>query len=233
MKNLKLLIILFVTNCAFSQYGIVKYAIRTDRGSRANEARIEIRDMVKSINTHVDLQKFELNFSKDLSIFKNTTLDLKKDSNISQDYKIAEMLTSRGILYYNKKSKELISDINNGTLLIEKVNIAQWHITKESKKIDKYTCLKAIKNTPFKNRKGESKIRTVIAWFSPELPYSFGPKNYVGLPGLVLEVEESNKLIYYATSIKILKKPITIKIPKGKTISKEDYEAKLKAQMGM
>ena len=32
----------------------------------------------------------------------------------------------------------------------------------------------------------------VVAWFCPDLPYSFGPNGYCGLPGLILELQIRN-----------------------------------------
>ncbi|WP_456378499.1 GLPGLI family protein, partial [Lutibacter sp.] len=70
---------------------------------------------------------------------------------------------------------------------------------------------------------GEKQI-PVIAWFAPEIPYPFGPAGYLGLPGLVLEVEVS-KIIIYASKIFLNhKEKQIIETPKkGKIISEKEY----------
>lgn len=56
----------------------------------------------------------------------------------------------------------------------------EWDIKNETKKINGITCQKAISNL---------KGNKVIAWFSKDIPVSYGPLNYWGLPGLMVQVE--------------------------------------------
>ncbi|WP_346432227.1 GLPGLI family protein [Flavobacterium acetivorans] len=102
----------------------------------------------------------------------------------------------------------------------------------ESKIISSYLCYKAVLKIPFVNRKGEARVNEITAWFAPSLPYSFGPKHFYGLPGLILETTE-NKTTFLATKITFDSNEVKIDFPKGKTITKEDYDKKLRAQMGM
>lgn len=122
--------------------------------------------------------------------------------------------------------------VRDGTLVEVKDNEAKWDITTETKVIETYTCYKAIQKTPFIDRHGKSKVREVIAWFAPSLPYAYGPKNFYALPGLILELTE-NRTTFLATKISLNKKEINIVFPKGKRVTKEEYEKKLKTQMGM
>lgn len=68
-------------------------------------------------------------------------------------------------------------------------NPLDWKITNKTKKIGDYVCFKALAKDKIITRNGQFKYNDVVAWFTPEIPLSFGPKNFVGLPGLVLEVE--------------------------------------------
>lgn len=61
--------------------------------------------------------------------------------------------------------------------VIPKLN---WKITKESQKILNYTCYKA--TTTFRGR-------NYSAWFTPEIPFNYGPWKLHGLPGLILKAE--------------------------------------------
>jgi GLPGLI family protein len=62
--------------------------------------------------------------------------------------------------------------------------IPKWTLVNETKKIDKYTCQKAV--TEFCGR-------SWIVWFTTELPYEFGPWKLHGLPGLILYAEDFEK----------------------------------------
>jgi len=65
-----------------------------------------------------------------------------------------------------------------------------------------------------------------VAWYTPEIPISNGPGKFGGLPGLILELHDPKQETVYLCSEIILnpKKPIDIKVPKGKTVSKEEFE---------
>ncbi len=116
----------------------------------------------------------------------------------------------------------------------------EWKITRESKKILGYTCYKAIgaktRTTlePIKGSDGKLKIvnKTTyyIAWFTPQIPFGFGPVGFGGLPGLILELKQGKQggYRYVATSFKMGRKPFRVKEPeKGVLISKEEYDKKL------
>lgn len=79
----------------------------------------------------------------------------------------------------------------------------------------------------FVNRRGMNTSIPIVAWFAPSLPYSYGPKYFTGLPGLILELTD-RKVTFLASSIIILKdEELPIDFPKGKTISQEDYTKKV------
>lgn len=113
-------------------------------------------------------------------------------------------------------------------ILIEKTReIYNWKITTETKNIDSYLCYKASCFKSLIGRDGKEKSIQITAWFAPSLPYSFGPKDYNGLPGLILELIE-NKSIYYASNISIFNDiEIKIQFPTGKTISEFEYAKKI------
>lgn len=229
-KSIYITLLLVYNTLMFSQQGEIIYAVKFD--TDVSKAKEQFQANIKSISTHVNLQKFQLNFKSQTSVFKNIT-NSTNDNKVSSDDKIAGILTSNGIIYFDSKSLITIDKKEDGILIKSTTKQTDWEITKETKKIEKYTCYKALKKTSFLNRKGELKSKMTIAWFTPELPFSFGPKNYFGLPGLILEVEESNKLIYYATSINLSKKVNKIELPKGKSITQEEYDNRIKAQMGL
>ena len=82
------------------------------------------------------------------------------------------------------------------------------------------------------HRDNKIKINNIVAWFAPSLPFSYGPKDFYGLPGLIVQLTE-NRTTYLANKIELDDLEISIDFPKGKTVSKEEFDKKLKAQMGM
>lgn len=73
---------------------------------------------------------------------------------------------------------------------LEKIN---WTIEKETKQLLGYTCQKAT---------GICKGRNYIAWFTTDIPASFGPWKLQGLPGLILEASDmAQRIKFTCTSI--------------------------------
>ncbi|MDD7915639.1 GLPGLI family protein [Polaribacter sp. MSW5] len=68
-----------------------------------------------------------------------------------------------------------------------------------------------------------------IAWFTPQIPVSFGPLEYNGLPGLVILVEMSNRTISASKIVLNPKEKIEFKkLIKGDRITEEKYNEKMK-----
>lgn len=69
----------------------------------------------------------------------------------------------------------------------------QWNLGKETKEIGGFFCEKA--TTEFRGR-------TYTAWFTRQIPKSFGPWKFHSTPGLILEIYDNDyKFHIYATSI--------------------------------
>lgn len=178
-------------------------------------------------------EQFELAFSKTMSSFiRIKKLDNDGDYETKMKDIARSTFTSGSDVYIYYDQKKEIHKESDGLLVENKYNETKWDISTESKIIGTYLCYKAIQKISFVSRKGENKIKEVTAWFAPSLSYSFGPKNFYGLPGLILELHE-NKTTYLASKIILSDEEIKIEFPKGKTTTKEEYEKKLKAQMGM
>lgn len=88
--------------------------------------------------------------------------------------------------------------------------------------IQGYICSKAVLtlNRPVQ---GSNQI---VAWYAPELPFVFGPGEYGGLPGLILELERGSYKVY-ADKIKFDARERSIRIPtKGEKHNRDTYETK-------
>lgn len=126
-------------------------------------------------------------------------------------------------IYKNTKAKVYLKENLRENLLIEKEE-KKWEITQESKQIGNYLCFKAIDiestNTKMKP----------IAWFTPQIPVSFGPLEYNCLPGLVILVEMSKRTISASKIILNPKEKIKFKkLIKGERVSEKKYKGTMKA----
>lgn len=111
--------------------------------------------------------------------------------------------------YTNKR--ELFGKI---FLIKDSIPPTKWVMTGETKKIGKYNAYKATytkevedRVMSFSRNRGQNsnednnpvlpktKLVTMVAWFTPEIPVSTGPAMYGGLPGLILEIGDDNRVM--------------------------------------
>ena len=222
----KTIILLLISLTCYSQSGVVKYETISkkylENNKNSENAGKDVTDLLKLIeNTSLEVT---LNFNSQTSHFFID--DKRNNSEIKTTETISRLLMEFNITYTFLKDSSVYQLIDN-VLVHNKIKL-NWKIENESKKIDDYICYKATLVEKYKNRMNEEKQKTVVAWFCPEIPYSFGPNEYYGLPGLILELEkDENK--YVAKKITLSKETITIELPNKKVISKEEYSKKLKA----
>ncbi len=222
----KTIILLLISLTCYSQSGVVKYETISkkylENNKNSENASKDVTDLLKLIeNTSLEVT---LNFNSQTSHFFID--DKRNNSEIKTTETISRLLMEFNITYTFLKDSSVYQLIDN-VLVHNKIKL-NWKIENESKKIDDYICYKATLVEKYKNRMNEEKQKTVVAWFCPEIPYSFGPNEYYGLPGLILELEkDENK--YVAKKITLSKETITIELPNKKVISKEEYSKKLKA----
>jgi len=132
------------------------------------------------------------------------------------------------IFYTNLTSKEslvLFATMGEELLVSYPFSRYSWEITSEQKKIGKYNCRKAVVNFTEVNASGKTIYRRITAWFTPEIPLSFGPRDIYGLPGLILEAQEG-KNIFIANEIAIKKEKLVIERPTSKKeLTAEEFSA--------
>ncbi|NJM80474.1 MAG: GLPGLI family protein [Flavobacterium sp.] len=93
-------------------------------------------------------------------------------------------------VYFDREKDTLWSYVMGmGNIYVkEKRPTINWKFEKETKKIGKYTCNKAI--ATFRGR-------DYTIWYTTALPIPYGPWKFNGLPGLVLEAYDSDYKIYF------------------------------------
>jgi GLPGLI family protein len=67
-------------------------------------------------------------------------------------------------------------------VIVDTLPEIEWQLTAETKTIDSLSCQKAI---------GKFRGRTYTAWYAKEIPVAVGPWKLHGLPGLIVEAEDS------------------------------------------
>lgn len=234
MKNIILFIVLFfIRKIAYSQNFQGKVLFKSYvlenviDSSNFQKKDKKIADALTFVNKSVktNSMKFELKFTNRESLFQKEPI-MKKDNDYGYD--IAEIIYGgKNIYYYNSITGERLTNKEvNGDhyLVIGNMKDINWTLTNQRKKIGNYSCLKATFILKIKNSKGTF-FKEVTAWYAPEIPVSFGPKDYCGLPGLIIELKEGN--ITYSAYKLILnpKEKIEIQKPKkGKIITQEELD---------
>jgi len=95
---------------------------------------------------------------------------------------------------YNFKTNEMeeFRDLDGLIITAKWKPKYHWKITDETKTINGFKVRKAVTES-IEIAKGEpSYYGKVYAWFTEEIPIPVGPERYVGLPGLILEIEYEN-----------------------------------------
>ena len=167
-----------------------------------------------------------------------------------------------GVKYKNIKEGKLLESTESfgkKFLIIESAEKPKWELGSETKQIGNYTCFKAtmIKETDASgwrnmrrrgrgNKKKKDTASTkkiskelekpkknlVTAWYTPQIPVSNGPRNYWGLPGLILEINEGRTTILCSEIVMNPSEKVEIKAPtKGKKVSRKEYSIIMKKKM--
>ena len=171
---------------------------------------------------------YQLSFDKSISFFERLEKnpdDIQKtvssDNGITQKFTV----TKRKDWCLNTKTGfYFLQFISNHSFVVKENDFNwNWKIEDETKKIGGYNCKKA--TTRFRGW-------NYVAWFAPEIPVSYGPWKFHGLPGLILEVYDVEKKALHSVVKKIeFKDSIEVSpdnLPLDKTINIADYLKKEK-----
>ena len=174
--------------------------------------------------------------SPQTSVFMNHNTAKKEEIN-----KNIERMLQSGSIDMNKAGRkttdfplEIYKNLHEGKTLVkgelaEKNYVYQesqvpldWNITSESKDYSGYQTQKA--TTSFAGRDYE-------AWFTMEIPLADGPYVFSGLPGLIVELYDTQNHYHFSLlSVEKLEEPKDWELGKVEEVSKEDYkEIRIKA----
>jgi GLPGLI family protein len=235
MKKIILVFTLILVNSSFGQTieGKVIYhaTINTDNYIEELKKNNEFPEHIKRVKIQDALNSRPLNF---FLTFKNTEslyqaeFDLDKERDLGLGWnQLSVAARVDYICYSNLKNKENIRQsfwMKNVVITVEPI---VWEFSNETKKIGKYTCFKATSTLKEEREGGGLLSEKIIAWYTPEIPILFGIQNFVGLPGLTIEMThytERGTVFYIANNIELdSKENIVINKPKGKEITHREF----------
>lgn len=229
MKNLKLFlgVLMFCSFYCNSQVseGKILYNVNIDifmERINSNNSNSSANTLFKDVAKAIKDVSMTLSFNQHLSKFEvNKTMPSDFSEKTS---KLALIMANKGVYYTNKKlGKQLLVRTFQGDNfnVLSEIEERNWTLTRESKKIGDFTCYKATMN---KETVGGN--FPITAWYTPQIPLSFGPNQFVGnLPGLILELHDTDVSYVCSTITLNPKENLVIEWPEAdETMTKEEYK---------
>ena len=253
LKNMKLLMLkTFMLSCLisgsmFAQDFSGRATYKTHRKSSFEldsttiAANPGIQEQMEAQMRKMFQKTFTLDFTKSESMYKEEQeLDAPKGPSANSGVMVMVMGGdgSSDILYKNISQNRMAHKTElMGKVFLIKDNLEayDWKLTGEAKNIGNYSCYKAVYEKEEEDIQidmidgevKEEKVtrkRTLVAWYTPDVPISNGPSNYGGLPGLILEVNDGDQTIVCSEIILNPKEVKEIKEPtKGKVVTRKEF----------
>ena len=150
---------------------------------------IEKKDSLETELMYLDIRRDESKFYSRQRFVSDSTREAYSQKQISMgstnfkyDGGNAGKVTYTVSKKYPDFTTVLHTSIGDSKFLVKNEKPMEWKILPETKKIDKFEAQKA--TVDFGGR-------TWTAWFSQDFPFQDGPYKFHGLPGLILEMEDS------------------------------------------
>lgn len=217
----------------------------------------ETEKVFQEAMTRASEKRYTLSFSKSECLYEEQEKLEKPESpaNGGDSFSIAISFSGGGKKYLNlKENKSIVEEEIFGKefLIVESIEKPDWKLVNETKKIGEYNCFKAElliqvtekrkeeykeflkkeETKPSLFKMEEPKDKTIVAWYTPEIPVSFGPKNYWGLPGLILEINEGESIILCSKVALNTKEKSKIKVPNtGEKVTQKQFDEIQKEKM--
>jgi len=166
---------LFITFNLFAQnqLGSLIYRQKIRQENDTTLFSVTQKELLFSSSESISYTKEQTKFSGNYSTFNLT--------------KPSEPQSKKGTVYMNfqeRKIKSMEFAVTEFIFVIDMIQAINWVIKEEFKMLGKIKCQKA---------EVYMRGRRWTAWFTPEIPISSGPWKLNGLPGLILEAEDSSK----------------------------------------
>jgi len=182
------------------------------------------------LTERVEKVSSELEFSL---VFNDTISLFYLEKKLFSDDRAAFSAISHSGYYgrINQQSKAFVTEElqeDFGKFLVIR-SYQKWKLDDETKIIGDFVCFKATTFFTTTNPKGKVFTHDFTAWYTPQLPYKFGPVGYGNLPGLIIELQGKDftygvkKITFYDNS-KMDKENEIPKLKNLKSITEEEFE---------
>lgn len=247
MKTIITLIILTISFTINAQDFTGKAIYKTHRkssisfGDGKNAPNPEMQKKLEAQMKKMNQKTFTLNFNRFESTYKENESLAAPQAQAGGIKMISFGGGGTDLLYKNVKENKYAkqTDIMGKNFLIkDEIKKIDWELSDETKNIGMYTCYKATYSREVEQKdfssfnsvepeeKVAKKMKTIIttAWYTPQIPISNGPREFGGLPGLILELRQDKLTIVCSEVVLNPSKKVEIKEPKkGKVISQSKF----------
>lgn len=188
LKKFLLIFFIFLITPIYGQYLYVEYEhsvnIVKETGSFKMNAILVAED---------NLSHYTVFFNSDK--FKNVSKVIKDENDDSSFHLFTSLdVGDSSTLIYNKIGNSIsLNLLDNGKPIVIQDNDVKfdWRLSDETKTVQNFKCTKA--TVDFRGRQ-------YIVWFTTDIPVSFGPWKFHGLPGLILEVYDVDNLFEWSAT---------------------------------
>ena len=185
LKHISFLLYLLFPVLLLSQSYTIEYKVRLNS--------IEKKGVLGTDKNDINFYYESLDNKSDLN-----SKEIKEDGNAEIKIIVDNSNDNKRYQFYNLAVDSLFNADyigNDKVIYYEVFPTMDWTIMEETKIISKYTCRKA--TTTFRGRK-------YVAWFTLEIPLSWGPWKFNNTPGAILEVYDESLAFYWRASRFIL-----------------------------
>ena len=225
---------LLINSTAFSQKNKEYFNVKVTYGVRIHmDKKSEAYKILEKYNSGINSRKEEVASEIDFTLlFNDATSFFYLEKKLYSDSGAASLAMIE-LSYFGRIKQQPQNYITEeleeafGKYLVSR-SYQKWKYHNETKTIGEYLCFKATTFYTITTPQGKLFRHNLTAWYTPELPYKFGPAGYGNLPGLIIELQ-SNKYTYGVKKIEFYdnKKTKVNKIPKlkrKKRITEEEFE---------
>jgi GLPGLI family protein len=208
----------------------------------------ELEKAVKEAMKIASEKQYLLSFNKTECLYEQPEELEKPEAPATAGISVKVLFSGEGKKYLNLKDKISIEEADifgKEFLIVEPLEKPDWKLLNETKKIGDYNCFKAElivqatekqkeeykeflkkeETKPALFKMDEPKDNVIMAWYTPEIPVSFGPNKYWGLPGLILEINEEETIILCSKVTLSNKEKSKIKVPNtGEKVTQKKFD---------
>lgn len=235
---IRILFLAFLVFVHFNMQGQIKsgkivYSLEKNSKNILNDKELNTTNFQKDLLRIGQSLQFELAFNEYESVFKLSE-SMSIDKNEFKTHMAIFILRGNSVFSTMRKEKKLIEYreyVGEQLIITNPLSKYKWELLNDSKHIKGYNCYKAVGTKYGKDKNGDITKNPIIVWYTPEVPFPYGPYESGGLPGLVLEYELGKfKWITHKITLDEKKRLINVDT-KGRNITEEELEKKISKKM--